>query len=131
LVGVLKEIGGRTIVVAHPWVFDLKLRVKPSIRFAGSLHRSPEVEEAGGILACARNSIALAYGMWTSGEIERETVFEEVEGFWTIDGHRFIGVIMTDDQAPIVDLENKGLAAITGCAHAGIVNTVARAMLGN
>jgi 7,8-dihydropterin-6-yl-methyl-4-(beta-D-ribofuranosyl)aminobenzene 5'-phosphate synthase len=105
--------------------------VQPSIRLAGSPHRSPEVEEAGGILACARNSIALAYGMWTSGEIERETVFEEVEGFWTIDGHRFIGVIMTDDQAPIVDLENKGLAAITGCAHAGIVNTVARAMLGN
>lgn len=127
LVGVLKERGGRTIVVAHPGVFDLKLSVKPSIRSVGSPYRSSEVEEAGGILACASNSVALTEGMWTSGEIERETVFEKVEGLWTIDGHRFVGDIMADDQALIVHLENKGLTVITGCAHAGIVNTIRHA----
>jgi 7,8-dihydropterin-6-yl-methyl-4-(beta-D-ribofuranosyl)aminobenzene 5'-phosphate synthase len=90
------------------------------------------VEEAGGILTLARDSVVLAEGICTSGEINRETTTEKVEGFWTIKEHQFIGDTMPDDQALLVNVQDKGLAVITGCAHAGIINTIrhARKLLG-
>jgi 7,8-dihydropterin-6-yl-methyl-4-(beta-D-ribofuranosyl)aminobenzene 5'-phosphate synthase len=36
--------------------------------------------------------------------------------------------LVKDDQAVVVDVRNKGLVVITGCGHAGIINTVNYAM---
>ena len=60
-----------------------------------------------------------------SGEIERITDFEKglpnayVEKDGKIERDRIL-----DDQALIVHLKNKGLVIITGCSHAGIINTI-------
>jgi 7,8-dihydropterin-6-yl-methyl-4-(beta-D-ribofuranosyl)aminobenzene 5'-phosphate synthase len=122
LLQVLKTIGRPLPVIAHPKAFLPKLVVSPRIRFVGSPFRIQEIEEAGGIPLLACNSLQIADGIITSGEVKRQVDFERVEGFWTIEDGRFIEDPMPDDQALILDLDDKGLIIVTGCAHSGIVN---------
>ncbi len=59
-----------------------------------------------------------------SGEVERATSFErgfpmaeaKINGKWILDPFK-------DDLGVAVKVKNKGLVVISGCAHAGIVNT--------
>ncbi len=61
-----------------------------------------------------------------TGEIPRLTEFEkgipahhaEIDGCWTQDCE------IHDDQALVIHVKDKGLVILTGCGHAGIVNTV-------
>ncbi|MGA8905312.1 MAG: MBL fold metallo-hydrolase, partial [Candidatus Bathyarchaeia archaeon] len=50
--------------------------------------------------------------------------FEKVEGFWTVKDQRFAQDQITDDQALLINVRQKGLVVISGCAHSGIVNTI-------
>ena len=60
-----------------------------------------------------------------TGEVERKTSFEKgmpgmemfTDGAWVPDPIR-------DDQAIVIHVKDKGLVVVSGCAHAGIVNTV-------
>ena len=64
-----------------------------------------------------------------TGEIPRETSFEKgylrhkalVKGSWQADPW------IWDDRAIIFNVKEKGLVVISGCAHAGIINTIAYA----
>jgi 7,8-dihydropterin-6-yl-methyl-4-(beta-D-ribofuranosyl)aminobenzene 5'-phosphate synthase len=64
-----------------------------------------------------------------TGEIERTTEFERGmpvqqafrEGEWQPDP------LMRDDQALVAHLRDRGLVVITGCGHAGLINTVRHA----
>jgi 7,8-dihydropterin-6-yl-methyl-4-(beta-D-ribofuranosyl)aminobenzene 5'-phosphate synthase len=61
-----------------------------------------------------------------TGEVDRTTDFERGfpvhqalrEGEWRPDP------LILDDQAAVLHVRNKGLVVLTGCGHAGIVNTV-------
>ncbi len=64
-------------------------------------------------------------GVSTTGEIERVTSYEKVKGFWTISRERFMEDVLIDDQSLMFNLKGKGLVIVSGCAHAGIVNTAA------
>jgi len=63
------------------------------------------------------------------GEIPRETDFEKG---WPLvhrqDDGREIFDPIEDDSAIVMNLKDKGLVILTGCAHAGIVNTVLHAI---
>ena len=63
----------------------------------------------------------------TTGEIDRVTEFEKAEGYWKVEGDRFVEDLMIDEQALLINVKNKGLVVITGCAHAGIINTLRHA----
>lgn len=60
-----------------------------------------------------------------TGEIERTTSYEVgfpgaevlVNGSWQVDPFR-------DEQAMVINVRDKGLVIISGCAHAGIINTI-------
>jgi len=68
-------------------------------------------------------------GLLTTGEIERTTEFERGlpvqqafrDGKWQPDP------LLHDDQALVARLRGKGLIVITGCGHAGLINTVRHA----
>ena len=68
----------------------------------------------------------LARGCWTTGYVPRQSF--EVSGRSAT--HKFrVGETFTphdieDDQAIILNIDGKGLVVFSGCAHAGIVNTV-------
>ena len=64
--------------------------------------------------------------MLVTGEIARKTDFEKgfpqhralIDGKWQPDPW------IWDDQAIVINVKQKGLVVISGCAHAGIVNTI-------
>lgn len=127
LVGILKHIGEKVLVIAHPKVFDVKLKLKPSLKYIGIPFNLAEVEASGGVMLMARNPVTIMKGVMTSGEIERNTPYEKVKGFWTIDGENFKEDTMPDDQALTFSVKGKGLVVVSGCAHAGIINTIRQA----
>jgi 7,8-dihydropterin-6-yl-methyl-4-(beta-D-ribofuranosyl)aminobenzene 5'-phosphate synthase len=65
-------------------------------------------------------------GVLVTGEIERTTDFEQGmllhqafrDGEWQPDP------LILDDQALVANVSGKGLVVITGCGHAGVINTV-------
>jgi 7,8-dihydropterin-6-yl-methyl-4-(beta-D-ribofuranosyl)aminobenzene 5'-phosphate synthase len=127
LLGVLKDAGKKMRIIAHPECFRTKLVVKKRLKRAGVPFRLSEVKEAGGISILTQKSSTIVPGVFVSGEIERTTEFEGVKGFKTVRKHRLVNDYMPDDQALFVMVKNKGLVVITGCAHAGLINTIKQA----
>jgi 7,8-dihydropterin-6-yl-methyl-4-(beta-D-ribofuranosyl)aminobenzene 5'-phosphate synthase len=64
-----------------------------------------------------------------TGQVHRSTDFEtgfpvhyaKVAGNWQPDP------LIHDDQAVVVNLKDKGLVVLTGCGHAGVINTIRHA----
>ena len=127
LLQILKRSSRRIPIVAHPKVFGPKFAFKPNLQFIGPDFDQSSVKAAGGILVLARNPVMIAAGVTTSGEIARETNFEKTEGFWTVEDDRFVEDPMNDEQALLINVKDKGLVVITGCAHSGIINTLKQA----
>jgi 7,8-dihydropterin-6-yl-methyl-4-(beta-D-ribofuranosyl)aminobenzene 5'-phosphate synthase len=84
------------------------------------------LKEARADLIRSEKAYPIANGLiHTTGEIERKIPFEKgfpwaeakINGDWMIDPFR-------DDQGLVVKLNGKGLVVLSGCAHAGIINTV-------
>jgi len=127
LLGLLRGMESQIPVVAHPQLFRQKFTYKPNLSYIGSPFKPQDVEATGGLLLLAHNSVTLAPGILTTGEIERSVDFERTEGFWMVEEERFKEDVMMDEQGLIVNVEGKGLVVISGCGHAGIVNTVRHA----
>jgi len=124
LIGVLEHIKKRLPVIAHPRALEPKMRFKPVLTCIGSPFTRSEVEAKGGLVLLSRNPVPLMEGVSTTGEIERVTKYEKISGFWTISRERFMEDALIDDQSLIFKVEGKGLVIVSGCAHAGIINTV-------
>lgn len=100
------------------------------------------VTHSGGIVVQSAMPLDLGLGCYTTGEIPRINNFEDKTPFFEpgspgsyyIDrqGQRQADRVM-DEQALVIDVRGEGLVVLTGCAHAGVVNTVtqARAVLGD
>jgi 7,8-dihydropterin-6-yl-methyl-4-(beta-D-ribofuranosyl)aminobenzene 5'-phosphate synthase len=127
LLRILKNSSRLVPVIAHPKVFDAKFAYKPNLQFIGPDFDRSSVKAAGGILLLARNPVMIAAGVTTSGEIARETPFEKTQGFWTVQDNRFVEDTMDDEQALVINVKDRGLVVITGCAHSGIINTLKQA----
>lgn len=87
------------------------------------------LKEARADLVKSEKAFPTANGfIHTTGEIERKIPFEKgfpwaeskVDGNWITDPFR-------DDQGLVIKVKGKGLVVISGCAHAGIINTVEHA----
>ncbi len=64
-----------------------------------------------------------------SGEIERLTAFEPGMAAACVKrGPEIVHDDIPEDQALFIDIEGKGVVVITGCCHAGLVNTVEKAL---
>lgn len=125
----LNEKGRKEIpLFLHPESF---LERHLNIPAVGSHSTLPALDE--GILKAARaiqikseKPAPLAGGLlYTTGEVERTTAFEKgfpwaearFNGKWVTDPFR-------DDKGLVMKLKGKGLVVISGCAHAGTINTV-------
>ncbi|WP_455369656.1 MBL fold metallo-hydrolase [[Eubacterium] cellulosolvens] len=124
LLKVLKHIGHPIPVLAHPKIFSPKFAYKPALTPIGIEFDQNTIKAAGGELLLTRDSITLLNGVISSGEILRRTYFENTKGFWTVECNDFVEDNISDDQALSINVRDKGLVILTGCAHSGIVNTV-------
>jgi 7,8-dihydropterin-6-yl-methyl-4-(beta-D-ribofuranosyl)aminobenzene 5'-phosphate synthase len=88
-----------------------------------------EIEKAGGDLFLTRDPVKLMSGITTTGEVKRQTDFEQVGiALKTIDGEEVVDDQMLDDISVVANVKGKGLVIVTGCSHAGIVNIAKHAM---
>jgi len=123
------ERAGRPPLVAHPGAFHV-----PRYWSAddGTLYRVPELlrrddlERRGIRIIESLEPTEIGGGAFlVTGEIPRATSFEQAlpGSIQEVDGE-LVPDKISDDQAVIVDVRGHGLVVISGCAHAGIVNTV-------
>ena len=132
-VEVVKAAGG-VKVYAHPHTFQPRFyedktgkRRKHGVPKGEGLD---EIEKAGGEVFLKAEPTEISSGVWTTGQIQRVTPFERAlppsEGerrIIVVDGKEIDDQIL-DDQALWMDVEGAGPFVITGCAHAGPVNTL-------
>jgi 7,8-dihydropterin-6-yl-methyl-4-(beta-D-ribofuranosyl)aminobenzene 5'-phosphate synthase len=118
------------LLVVHPEAFRKRALIFPDGAKA-DLERlaSPEaLAEMGAKVVLTAEPQTLVPGLISTGEVTRSTAFEkqppityiERDGEWVPDHFH-------DDQGIVAHLRGKGLVIISGCAHAGIVNTVRHA----
>ncbi|MEM1551980.1 MAG: MBL fold metallo-hydrolase [Candidatus Bathyarchaeia archaeon] len=128
LLSFIKAIGKVDLpIVVHEGMFKTRGATEPD----GSVRRYPEFPREAKIRPAkfvkTKEPYLLADGtVLVTGEIPRITDFEKgyarqralVDGEWQPDPW------IWDDRALTVHVKNKGLVILSGCAHAGIVNTV-------
>jgi 7,8-dihydropterin-6-yl-methyl-4-(beta-D-ribofuranosyl)aminobenzene 5'-phosphate synthase len=129
--GLVQQLDPLPPLVVHPDVW-LKRRVAIPGREPFELPTTSreKVRAAGFEVIEQRQPYSLLDGgLLTTGEIERTTEFERGlpvqqafrDGEWQPDP------LLYDDQALVAHLGDKGLVVITGCGHAGLINTVRHA----
>ncbi len=125
LLGVLKEINKPVSVWVHPAAFGEKGAVwGEGIRDIGLPFSLKTLEENGARFELSKEPRQLFPGIWLTGEIPRKTTFEDVEAILLKKVNNNWGQDpILDDQALVID-NPKGAIIITGCAHAGIINTI-------
>jgi 7,8-dihydropterin-6-yl-methyl-4-(beta-D-ribofuranosyl)aminobenzene 5'-phosphate synthase len=132
LMGMVARLGERRMpLLLHPDAFlerkllfpdGQEMRVPPPNRSVLSQEGIEFIEERG-------PSYLLSGLVLVTGQIERSTPFEQgfpihyarLEGQWRPDP------LIHDDQAVVLHVKNKGLVVLTGCGHAGVVNTIRHA----
>lgn len=125
LAGILDALGHPISVVAHPEIFRPCFEINPDgIRHIGIVGQSRgELEQKGAVFTLTKQPLNLMTGVTTTGEIERLTAFEELEDLYTIINGDVVQDHERDDMSVILNFP-EGLVIVTGCCHAGIVNTM-------
>jgi 7,8-dihydropterin-6-yl-methyl-4-(beta-D-ribofuranosyl)aminobenzene 5'-phosphate synthase len=127
--GLVRELGRAALpVMIHPEFWSRR-----RIRFPGSepaeLPSSSRAALEGMGFAIAERrepSFVLDGAVLITGEVDRTTPFETgFAGHEALRDRRWVpDPLILDDQALIVRLRDRGLVVLSGCGHAGIVNTV-------
>jgi 7,8-dihydropterin-6-yl-methyl-4-(beta-D-ribofuranosyl)aminobenzene 5'-phosphate synthase len=118
----------RVPLVAHPAAFRERWAIRKDGTKYGPVQPPPraEWEAAGAEVILSEGPYRLAPGCWTTGAVPRRSF----EGAGTSstrayrEGNRFLPDGLEDDQSIVLNIADKGLVVLSGCAHAGIVNTV-------
>jgi len=128
LVEVLRAVGREGIpVIAHPTMFRPNYILKPFIRNIGVTGKNGKVaiEEAGGLLVLVDEPFEIMPGVIVTGEVPRRRAFEKQGiGTYNIEGGKVVPDEIRDDLSLTVKVKGKGLAVVSGCSHAGIVNII-------
>ena len=136
--GLVRELGRTHLpVMIHPEFWNRR-----RIRFPGldpaelpATSRSALQDMGFSIVEQSQPSFLLDESVLITGEVDRTTAFETgFQGHEALrDGAWKPDPLILDDQALVVSLGDRGLVVLSGCGHAGIVNTVlhARRLTGN
>lgn len=136
----LLELLPRPIPVAtHPQAFLPRYALMGDGRtsaFYNQAFREEDLERDGARLVLSKEPLELGWGIHTTGEIPRVVDFEGppksvpqgAPGLYQVseDGQYRIDQVW-DEQGLIIDVKDEGLVVLTGCAHAGVINTILRA----
>lgn len=118
-------------VIVHPYAFSPRFVLKKQKRQHFGIppsERKIDIIKARGQVIETTRPMEILPGVLTSGEIKRVNPFEKIT--WNaktlINGKQMRDNVL-DDQALLINLERHGLLVLTGCAHAGIINTLQHA----
>jgi len=119
------DINSNFTLHAHPDVFDEKLLGFGDDYYDIGIRKYKEIVEKSNVNICfEKNSVEIAPGIITTGEIPLVTDFEKVEDMFVTEknGNKIPDKII-DDKALILDTK-KGIVVVFGCAHRGPINTL-------
>ncbi len=122
-----------TRIYAHPYAFlpHVFIDAHGKRREIGVPKRQNrgKVEAAGGKIVLSREPVEVVPGLWTTGEIPRNSFEDPVplgKGerlLVTVDGKEVTDNIL-DDQSLFTVVEDVGCLVVTGCCHSGLINTL-------
>ncbi|HPD97451.1 MAG TPA: MBL fold metallo-hydrolase [Synergistales bacterium] len=128
LADTLRAIGRKNIpVIAHPGMFRPNYIFNPFIRNIGVMKENgPEaIEAAGGVMVMVDEPFEIMPGVISTGVVPRKRDFEQQGiGTYNIEDGKVVPDQIIDDLSLAVKVKGKGLAVISGCSHAGIVNII-------
>lgn len=128
LVDTLKAIGRKNIpVIAHPGIFRPNYIFNPFIRNIGVMKENGRkaIEDAGGLLVLVDEPFEIMPGVIATGVVPRKRDFEKQGiGTYNIEDGKVSPDEIIDDLSLAVKVKGKGLAIISGCSHAGIINII-------
>jgi 7,8-dihydropterin-6-yl-methyl-4-(beta-D-ribofuranosyl)aminobenzene 5'-phosphate synthase len=127
LVDVMRTIGKKTEIVAHPDVVDAKyagkdedLRKNIALPF-----RMKELEKLGAQFTLSREPVKLTPDIMTTGEVPMVTDYEAMppDLFFVKEDAKWHADELNDDLALIINTK-PGLIVVLGCSHHGMINTL-------
>lgn len=95
-----------------------------------------DVERHGGRPVLTAGALDLGCGVYTTGYIPRSSSFEgpvqppepHAPGLYQVRADGTYGLDeVSEEQGLVIDVKDRGLVVLTGCAHAGVLNTIDRA----
>lgn len=127
--GVVRELGQRGLpVLIHPEFWSRRRILFPGVEPRELPVTSRSALEGAGfeIVEQRRPSFLLDRSVLVTGEVDRSSAFEVgMRGHEALRGETWEpDPLILDDQALLLRLRDQGLVVLTGCGHAGIVNTV-------
>ncbi|MBI3949604.1 MAG: MBL fold metallo-hydrolase [Acidobacteria bacterium] len=136
LEGALTAIGHRVPVATHPEAFEPRYAVMPDGRVAPFYNYSfdrARLEPLGARFVLSRTAADIGPGIIISGEIQRETDFEGPRppagfaGLYQVIDSKYGYDRVMDEIALIINVRDQGLIVLTGCGHAGVINSIRHA----
>ncbi|MCW4011097.1 MAG: MBL fold metallo-hydrolase [Candidatus Bathyarchaeota archaeon] len=128
LISVVKEIGRSGIpIIVHDDMFKSRGSAYPDGAVRKYTDFPTEAQLSPARLVSTKKPFLVAHNkVCVTGEIPRETSFEKgfmrhralTNGEWQPDP------AVLDDRGVVLNVKGKGLVVLSGCAHAGIINTV-------
>lgn len=129
LMNILKRLSRKDIpVIVHPEAFLKRWAVFPDgvkVRLP-TLNRESIIKAEARLVEITEPFLMAEETLLVSGEIPRVTDFEKglPISYAEVDGRLEKDPMIKDDMAVAFKVRGKGLVVISGCAHAGIVNTL-------
>jgi len=126
LEGFLAGAGRQVPIIVHPDAFLRKRMTGPKGTAELPLPDAVALKKAGADILLRSEPSTLAAGhLLVTGEVERKTSFEKgMPGMEMFANGRWESDPIRDDQSLVINVQDKGLVVLSGCAHAGIINTV-------
>jgi 7,8-dihydropterin-6-yl-methyl-4-(beta-D-ribofuranosyl)aminobenzene 5'-phosphate synthase len=118
---------GRTIpLVLHPDAFLQRRLNMPDGPVNLPQLDAAALKDAGAAIQAREHASTLAAGhLLLTGQVPRTTAFERgMPGAEAYINNEWVADPIRDDQGLVIHVKDKGLVVISGCAHAGIINTV-------
>jgi 7,8-dihydropterin-6-yl-methyl-4-(beta-D-ribofuranosyl)aminobenzene 5'-phosphate synthase len=120
--------GRRVSLIAHPAAFRERWNFANDGTRYGPVQPPPrgEWESFSAQIILSEKPYQLAPGVWLTGAIPHRSF--ETAGISATrryrEGNAFLPDQIEDDQAIVMNVKDKGLVVLSGCAHSGILNTV-------
>lgn len=115
-------------IYAHPEAFRERWMIWDDGKKYGPLVTPKDEWKAlGGNIVVSDKPMVIESGCYTTGYIPRKSfetfVSKGIKNVYRND-KRFIADDIVDEQGVVINVKNQGLIIISGCAHAGILNTI-------
>ncbi|KPK29433.1 MAG: hypothetical protein AMK69_06590 [Nitrospira bacterium SG8_3] len=126
---ILEGMRGPVTLVVHPGAFLFPRYIERDDgtrqRFPRTLSRENLVSEKLKIVESKAPVLLADDGLMVTGQVERTTGFEKgLPGALMERDGKMVPDPISDDQALVLNLKEKGLVVISGCSHSGIINTI-------